>query len=71
MITKKITRVFFLIKDNQRVKLEDINPLLSVNEIIELYSNQYPELINASISNKGIIDDELVFEFSTIAGTKG
>ena len=71
METTKLKRKFILKKDNQEIELEDINPLFPVKDIVELYSNTYPELINTSIEPKGVIDDNLVYHFSCIAGTKG
>lgn len=71
METTKLNRKFIFIKDNQEIELADVNPLLQVKDIVELYSNTYPELINASIEPKGVIDDNLVYHFSCIAGTKG
>ena len=68
---KSIPRVFILQTNNQTLELEDINPDLSVDDIKDLYCNSYPELINATILNKGYQNDVLTYEFQTIAGTKG
>ncbi len=67
----ELKRKFVLIKDNKQIELEDINPNLSPEEVCEIYSGTYPELVNSSITNKGIKNDCQVFHFSTIAGTKG
>lgn len=69
---KPIVRKFILEKDKEEIVLDDINPNLPIKDIIELYSIRYPELINASMENKGVNDnDEIVYVFKTIAGTKG
>ena len=69
---KPIVRRFILEKDKEEIVLDDINPNLPIKDIIELYSIRYPELINASMENKGVNDnDEIVYIFKTIAGTKG
>lgn len=69
---KPIPRVFILQKDKEEIVLEDVNPNLPVKDIIELYSIRYPELINAVREDKGVNEnDELVYYFKTIAGTKG
>lgn len=68
---KEIPRVFYINIKNNKVQLEDPNPAFSADEVREMYSNQYPELLNASVISKGIENDKLVFEFQTVAGTKG
>lgn len=68
---KLIPRVFNLIRNGETIKLEDPNSSFSEQEVRELYANSYPELLNANIVEKGIVDGALVYEFSSIAGTKG
>ncbi len=71
-VIKSIPRVFILIKDKEQILLEDLNPNLPAKDIAELYSAQYPELLNATMVNKGVNEnDVLEFEFKAIAGTKG
>lgn len=65
----QVQRNFFFQINNEPVTLTDI-PNLSVHEIKEFYSTQYPQLINASIENKGFVNMKSTFEFVTIAGTK-
>lgn len=63
----EITRKFKF--DNQII--EDINPLLSVEEIKDHLCGTYPKLTNAKIINKGIQENNtLLFEFQTVVGTK-
>jgi len=72
MITiNEVSRVFVLTKNGTTTELEDLNSNLTAEEIKDLYSTQHPELVNASIVNKGIENDKIVYEFKTIAGTKG
>lgn len=71
MKTVNIKRKFTFKVNNEMIILEDINPGLTPQEICSLLSNTYPVLTNASIENKGIIDDNNVYEFKTILGTKG
>lgn len=66
-----IPRVFNLKKNGEILQLEDLSPSLAVDDIKDLYSAQYPELVNATIINKGVENDNIVYEFQTIAGTKG
>lgn len=73
MITQidTVKRVFQLTKNGKITELEDLSADLKAEDIKDLYSTQYPELVNATIINKGIENDKVVFEFKTIAGTKG
>jgi PRTRC genetic system protein C len=64
-------RIFKININNTTIDLEDPNEKLTAQEVKTLYEVQYPQLINAEITNKGIVNDTLVFEFNTIAGTKG
>jgi PRTRC genetic system protein C len=63
----KLERVFKF-KDKT---LKDPDETLSTNEILDFYSNQYPELNNAKVSGPVVKDDKLEYEFSTSVGTKG
>jgi PRTRC genetic system protein C len=68
MKTTIITRAFLY----NGVELTDINPLLSENSVLQHYSAVYPELTNASIVNKGLVNnDKIMYEFKTNVGTKG
>ncbi len=69
-ITAQVQRLFILTINDTKIELNDI-PHLSPSEMKDFYSTQYPQLLNASISNKGYVNQKLCFEFETIAGTKG
>ena len=51
--------------------LEDPNSSISKDDVLDFYSNQYPELTNAHVTGPTVIDDKLQYEFSTSVGTKG
>lgn len=68
--TTEIQRVFKMNIGETIETLTDPNPLMTANEVCDFFSGQYPELTNATIENKGLIDDLLVYEFKTILGTK-
>lgn len=72
MSVKEITRNFLLKVNNETIGLPDINDELPVEDIKDIYSSQYPQLLNSRIEDKGI-DEEGVhnFEFISIAGVKG
>ncbi len=68
MLVENLKRVFVF----DGLKLEDINPTLSEQTILNHYSGIYPELTNATIENKGIQNNnEIVYEFKTSIGVKG
>jgi PRTRC genetic system protein C len=52
-------------------ELPDPNPKLSKEEVLDLYSNSYPELTSAQIVGPKIENNCQVFEFKTVMGTKG
>ena len=62
----KITREFVFDKQT----LPDPNPKFTVEQIIDFYSNQYPELTNASYEEKRE-KDKITYTLTAIAGTKG
>lgn len=51
--------------------LPEISSDFSVQATMDFYATQYPELTNASIADKGIIDDERVYEFVVKFANKG
>lgn len=71
METTLIPREFVLAQSGKNVILKDLNPILSIDEIKEMHSMKYPELLNCQTINHGIVDDKIKIEFKTIAGTKG
>ena len=71
MKTGELKRVFTIKIGNNSQVLEDPNPALSAEDVKELYSTQYPELLNSQIINKGVEYDKIQYEFATVAGTKG
>lgn len=52
-------------------KLDDTNPNLGVNQILEQYATVYPELINATVVGPEIKRDELHYKFEVQLGDKG
>ena len=53
------------------IRLPDISPSLSVDEIRALYSQQYPEIATATVTGPEQVGDKLVYRFSTAVGVKG
>ena len=53
------------------IRLPDISPSLSVEEIRTLYSQQHPEIATATITGPEQVGDKLVYRFTRAIGTKG
>lgn len=57
-------------KFNNQV-LKDIDPTLSPEEIMQVYSNQYPELVNATIEGPELSNNSATWTFTKNLGKKG
>ena len=66
MTEKTLTRVFKY-KDDE---LLDPNPRFSVDKVLDFYSNQYPELTNASAKETREAD-RILYTIETNMGQKG
>jgi len=63
----KLKRVF---KHKDKV-LADPDASMSSDDVLDFYSNQFPELNNSKVSGPIAKDDVLEYEFTTSVGTKG
>lgn len=68
---KGLKRVFKMKKDNSVMKLNDPNPDMSLNEVMDFYSMTYPELTTATVHGPELDEDMAVYEFKTTIGVKG
>lgn len=68
---KGLKRVFILKKGNGTLTLEDPDSRMSLSEVTDFYSMNYPELTTASVHGPEIEDDRAVYEFKTTIGVKG
>lgn len=71
METKDLIRKFLYNNNGNNIILDDPNPDFTPNRVKEFYSNTYPELLNATVDNPKIENDNLIYEFNTKIGTKG
>ncbi len=53
------------------VRLPDINPSLSVEEIRTAYAHQFPDIATATITGPEAVGDKLRYSFSRSVGVKG
>jgi PRTRC genetic system protein C len=64
---KTLTRKFVF----NGVNLPDVGPNFTVDEVKDIYSNQYPDLTSAIVSEPTISGDVATYTFTRNVGTKG
>lgn len=68
---KGLKRVFILKKGNGTLTLEDQDSRMSLSEVTDFYSINYPELTTATLHGPELEEDRAVYRFKTTIGTKG
>ena len=68
---KGLNRVFILKKGNGTLTLEDPDSRMSLSEVTDFYSINYPELTTATLHGPELEEDRAVYRFKTTIGTKG
>ena len=68
---KGLKRVFILNKGNGTLTLEDPDSRMSLSEVTDFYSINYPELTTATLHGPELEEDRAVYRFKTTIGTKG
>ena len=68
---KGLKRVFILKKGNGTLILEDPDSRMSLSEVTDFYSINYPELTTATLHGPELEEDRAVYRFKTTIGTKG
>ena len=68
---KGLKRVFILKKGNGTLTLEDPDSRMSLSEVTDFYSMNYPELTTATLHGPEFEEDRAVYHFKTTIGTKG
>ena len=66
-----LERVFKFENRNAEMTLQDPNPAMSPEEVMDFFSNTYPELTTATVHGPQIENDCAVYHFKTTIGTKG
>lgn len=64
-----VNRIFRM--DKSGLELGDPNPEMSLEEVTNFYSGQYPELTTATVQGPVYEEDNVVYIFKTVVGTKG
>ena len=68
---KGLKRVIILKKGNGTLTLEDPDSRMSLSEVTDFYSINYPELTTATLHGPELEEDRAVYRFKTTIGTKG
>ena len=68
---KGLKRVFILKKGNGTLTVEDPDSRMSLSEVTDFYSINYPELTTATLHGPELEEDRAVYRFKTTIGTKG
>ena len=68
---KGLKRVFILKKGNGTLTLEDPDSRMSLSEVTDFYSMNYPELTTATLHGPELEEARAVYRFKTTIGTKG
>lgn len=68
---KGLKRVFILKKGNDTLTLEDPDSRMSLSEVTDFYSMNYPKLTTAPLHGPELEEDRAVYRFKTTIGTKG
>lgn len=71
LLKNNLPRIFLLDRDGTLVQLDDPNPGLPPESVLNFYCATYPVLTTAKIEGPEIKDDKVVFKFVTTIGTKG
>ena len=68
---KGLKRVFILKKGNGTLTREAPDSRMSLSEVTDFYSINYPELTTATLHGPELEEDRAVYRFKTTIGTKG
>lgn len=63
-----LPRVFVIDKTNK--ELEDPNPSMTPDQVMNFYSSHHPELTTSTVHGPQIKGDKLEFRFKSTVGTK-
>ncbi len=68
---KGLRREFKFKHNGQEITLPDPDPERSPEQVMQLYAGQYPELTTATVKGPAREDEKVVYEFTSVLGTKG
>lgn len=68
---KKLKREFKFTKGDTPITLPDPNPEMTIEEVMQFYAGQYPELTTATVEEEEKTGSKVVYRAKTSVGTKG
>jgi PRTRC genetic system protein C len=71
LVVSELEREFKFKKDGEQVTLPDPDPEMSVNDVLQYYAPQYPELTTATLEGPKTEKGKAVYSVKTTVGTKG
>ena len=71
LLATQLGRIFILKENGQEIQLSDPEPKWSVEAVMSFYSNTYPILTTAKISEPQIKNDSVQYQFESVMGVKG
>lgn len=70
LISTSLDRKFEYTVKGKKLVLADPDPNMPANEVMDFYSNQYPELVMAKLQGPDMGDDgTLLYTFATASGS--
>lgn len=68
LVIDDIKRVFTI--ESKNITLDDPNPEMSPERVMVFYSDLYPELTTCTVTEGEYENDQLVYKFVQVIGTK-
>ena len=53
------------------ITLEDPNPALTPEEVMDVYADRFPHLVNGRVEGPQVLSNKVKYTFITQVGTKG
>ena len=71
MKKEMLKRVFVMEDGKNKVTLADPNRHMTPDQVLQFYSNTYPQLTNSAVHGPQYKGDTITYQFKTTVGTKG
>lgn len=71
LLATEFKRIFKFTEKGTEIKLEDPAAELSPEAVLNFYSAQYPILTTAKVEGPVFNNDQMIYTFKTVMGTKG
>ena len=71
LLKESLKRRFVIARNGKDVTLPDPDPAMSPDQVMQFYSNTYPELVTSSCTGPVCDGDAMTYTFRTTVGTKG